>query len=82
MDVKDAVYEELDCVDVLETVEMLITDASAATDEGNYSGALQGFKCALELIQRSFGRNSELENIGDNIDDIYDLLESTTSSVS
>jgi len=68
--------------DDLQTVEMLILDASAATDDGNFRGALEGFRWALELTQQIFGEDVELAECRRSISDIYKQLGDLSSAVS
>ena len=66
--------EVVNLIDVFEAIEILISDAAAAIDSGNYSDALEGFRLALELMHRFFGDNTELSELEKNIAGIYDLL--------
>jgi len=67
--------DELSSLGELATVEEIITEASAATDEGNYAGALEGFEQALEMTQRIFGDNIELTELKSKIADIHEILD-------
>jgi len=63
----------------LASVDSIIADAVAATDEGNYRAALDGFEHALEVTQRIFGDNIELTELKSKIADINDLLKEQKS---
>jgi len=67
--------EELSSLGELAAVDKILTNAAAATDEGDYKGALDGFEHALEVTQRIFGDNIELTELKHKIADIHELLE-------
>jgi len=67
--------DELSSLGELAAVEVILSDAAAATDEGDYQVALDGFEQALEVTQRIFGDNIELTELKHKIADIHELLE-------
>ena len=67
--------EELSSLGELAAVDSILADAAAATDEGDYQGALDGFEHALEVTQRIFGDNLELTELKHKIADIHELLD-------
>ena len=67
--------DDLSSLGELATVDNILEDAAAATDEGDYQGALNGFEHALEVTQRIFGDNIELTELKHKIADIHDLLD-------
>jgi len=67
--------EELSSLGELAAVDDILADAAAATDEGDYEGALNGFEHALEVTQRIFGDNIELTELKHKIADIHELLD-------
>lgn len=67
--------DELSSLGELAAVDDLIVDAAAATDEGDYQSALDGFEQALEVTQRIFGDNIELTELKHKIDEIHDILD-------
>jgi len=67
--------EDLSSLGELASVDSILEEAAAATDEGNYRGALNGFEHALEVTQRIFGDNIELTELKHKIADIHELLE-------
>jgi len=71
--------EDLSSLGELATVDSIIDDAAAATDEGDYKGALQGFEHALEVTQRIFGDNIELTELKHKIADTRELLKEQSS---
>jgi len=75
--IKDEKIEENDLSSLgeLAAVDEILADAAAATDEGNYKGALDGFEHALEVTQRIFGDNLELTELKHKIADIHELLD-------
>jgi hypothetical protein len=72
-------FEDLSNLGELVVVDNLLTDAAAATDEGDYRGALNGFEHALEVTQRIFGDNIELTELKHKIADIHELLDEQSS---
>ena len=66
---------DLSSLGELATVDEILEDAAAATDEGDYKGALDGFEHALEVTQRIFGNNIELTELKHKIADIHELLD-------
>ena len=72
--------EELSSLGELATVDEILADAAAATDEGNFQGALDGFEQALEVTQRIFGDNIELTELKHKIADIHELLDEEKES--
>ena len=66
---------ELSSLGELASVDEILADAAAATDEGNYKDALEGFEHALEVTQRIVGDNLELTELKHKIADIHELLE-------
>jgi len=71
--------EDLSSLGELAAVDGILADAVAATDEGDYRGALDGFEHALEVTQRIFGDNIELTELKHKIADIHDLLDEKDS---
>jgi len=71
--------EDLSSLGELAAVDSILADAVAATDEGNYRGALDGFEHALEVTQRIFGDNIELTELKHKIADIHELLNEENS---
>jgi len=74
---KDDIIEDddLSSLGELAAVDEILADAAAATDEGDYQGALNGFEHALEVTQRIFGDNLELTELKHKIADIHELLD-------
>jgi len=70
---------ELSSLGDLAAVDSMLAEAAAATDEGDYKGALEGFEQALEVTQRIFGDNIELTELKHKIADIHELLEEQDS---
>jgi len=75
----DMKIDELSSLGELATVDEILTEAAAATDEGDYHGALEGFEQALEVTQRIFGDNIELTELKSKIADIHELLDEQSS---
>jgi len=71
--------EDLSSLGELANVDSILDDAVAATDEGDYQGALEGFEQALEVTQRIFGDNIELTELKHKIADIQELLDEKKS---
>jgi len=71
--------DELSSLGELATVDEILAEAAAATDEGDYQGALEGFEHALEVTQRIFGDNIELTVLKSKIADIHELLDEKSS---
>jgi len=71
--------DELSSLGELATVDEILAEAAAATDEGDYQGALEGFEQALEVTQRIFGDNIELTELKSKIADIHELLDEKSS---
>ena len=71
----DIKIDDLSSLGELAAVDSILDEAAAATDEGNYQGALDGFEHALEVTQRIFGDNIELTELKHKIADIHDLLD-------
>ena len=71
--------DELSSLGELAAVDEILADAAAATDEGDYEVALNGFEHALEVTQRIFGDNLELTELKHKIADIHGLLEEQQS---
>ena len=71
----DIKIDDLSSLGELAAVDDIIADAAAATDEGDYKGALDGFEHALEVTQRIFGDNIELTELKHKIADIHELLD-------
>jgi len=67
--------DDLSSLGELASVDNILAGAVAATDEGDYRGALDGFEHALEVTQRIFGDNIELTELKHKIADIHELLE-------
>ena len=67
--------EDLSSLGELATVDDILAEAAAATDEGDFKGALSGFENALEVTQRIFGDNIELTELKHKIADIHELLD-------
>jgi len=67
--------DDLSSLGELASVDEILADAAAATDEGDYQGALDGFEHALEVTQRIFGDNLELTELKHKIADIHELLD-------
>ena len=59
----------------LEVIDLLIADASAAIDAGEFSAALEGFREALRLARGLFGDNREMAELDKTITDINEILE-------
>lgn len=74
MDEKENMTDEQRFDADLEAVDIVIESAAAAIDAGEYRTALEGFREALRMARRFFGDNLELENLGDAINDIGELL--------
>jgi len=72
--------DELSSLGELASVDNILADAAAATDEGDYQGALNGFEQALEVTQRIFGDNLELTELKHKIADIHELLDEKNES--
>ena len=71
--------DDLSSLGDLAAVDDILADAAAATDEGDYKGALDGFEHALEVTQRIFGDNLELTELKHKIADIHELLDEQSS---
>ena len=71
---------DLSSLGELASVDEILEDAAAATDEGDYKGALDGFEHALEVTQRIFGNNIELTELKHKIADIHELLDEKEKS--
>ena len=67
--------EDLSSLGELAAVDNIIAEAVAATDEGDFHGALEGFEHALEVTKRIFGDNIELTELKHKIADIHEILE-------
>jgi len=67
--------DDLSSLGELAAVDDILADAAAATDEGDYEGALNGFEHALEVTQRIFGDNIELTELKHKIADIHEILD-------
>ena len=67
--------DDLSSLGELATVDDILNEAAAATDEGDYEGALEGFEHALEVTQRIFGDNIELTELKSKIADIHEILD-------
>ena len=67
--------DDLSSLGELAAVDEILAEAAAATDEGDYRGALDGFEHALEVTQRIFGDNLELTELKHKIADIHELLD-------
>jgi len=67
--------DDLSSLGELAAVDEILEEAAAATDEGDYRGALNGFEHALEVTQRIFGDNIELTELKHKIADIHELLD-------
>ena len=65
---------DLSSLGELASVDNILAEAAAATDEGDYQSALDGFEQALEVTQRIFGDNIELTELKHKIADIHELL--------
>ena len=72
-------FDDLSSLGELASVDDIIAEAVAATDEGNYRGALEGFEHALEVTNRIFGDNIELTELKHKIADIHEILEKQES---
>ena len=79
MNDEDMKINDLSSLGELAAVEDILTEAAAATDEGDYKGALDGFEQALEVTQRIFGDNIELTELKHKIADIHELLDEQDS---
>ena len=66
---------DLSSLGELAAVDEILSEAAAATDEGDYKGALNSFEHALEVTQRIFGDNIELTELKHKIADIHELLD-------
>jgi len=75
MNEEDMKIDELSSLGELAAVDNMLADAAAATDIGDYQGALDGFEQALEVTQRIFGDNIELSELKHKIADTRDLLD-------
>jgi len=71
----DIKIDDLSSLGELATVDTILEEAAAATDEGDYKGALDGFEHALEVTQRIFGDNIELTELKHKIADMHELLD-------
>ena len=67
--------DDLSSLGELASVDEILTEAAAATGEGNFQEALDGFEQALEMTQRIFGDNLELTELKHKISDIQELLD-------
>jgi len=74
--------DDLSSLGELANVDNILADAAAATDEGDYQGALNSFEQALEVTQRIFGDNLELTELKHKIADIHELLDEKNSEES
>ena len=74
--------EDLSSLGELANVDNILAEAAAATDEGDYQGALDSFEQALEVTQRIFGDNIELTELKHKIADIHELLDEKNSEQS
>jgi len=79
MNDEDMKINDLSSLGELASVEDILSEAAAATDEGDYKGALDGFEQALEVTQRIFGDNIELTELKHKIADIHELLDEQDS---
>jgi len=59
----------------IEKIDSIIDSASAATDNGDYEVALQGFKQALESAKSIFGSSTELAELEQEIFEIRKMLD-------
>ena len=75
----DMKIDELSSLGELANVDSILADAAAATDEGDYQGALDGFEQALEVTTRIFGDNIELTELKHKIADMHELLDEKKS---
>ena len=66
--------DEANSENIYETIDDLVMTASAATDAGNYSDALEGFRLALKLTQVHFGGQEDVSGLGGIITEIEALL--------
>ena len=73
-------FDDLSSLGELAAVDDIIADAVAATDEGDYRGALESFEHALEVTKRIFGDNIELTELKHKIADIHEILEKQESN--
>ena len=55
--------------------DMLLKDAAAAIDAGEYRAALSGLTQALEFMYKNFGANPKLNDLEETIAEIKSLLE-------
>jgi len=58
----------------LEAIDLLISGAAAAIDDGDHYAALDGFRQALGLARSCFGENTELAELENAIEDIDGML--------
>jgi len=72
--------DDLSSLGELASVDNIIAEAVAATDEGDYRKALNGFEHALEVTNRIFGDNIELTELKNKIADINEILEEQESN--
>jgi tetratricopeptide (TPR) repeat protein len=75
-----AIYEAMPEPDVHHAAA-IATKAAIKCRTGDYFGALEGFKQALELTGRSFGENIEFAACRRNIADVYELLDDIPSAI-
>jgi len=75
MNDEDMKIDDLSSLGELAAVDNMLDDAAAATDVGDYQGALNGFEQALEVTQRIFGDNLELTELKHKIADIHEILD-------
>ena len=61
--------------DNIKDIDKIIDNASAATDNGDYEVALQGFKKALESAKSVFGNSTELAELEQEIFEIRKMLD-------
>jgi len=67
--------KDLSSLGKLAAIDNIIADAVAATDKGDYKGALESFEQALEVTKRIFGDNLELTELKHKIAEIQEILE-------
>jgi len=66
--------DELSSLGELASVNDILDKAAAATDEGDFKTALDGFESAIEVTRRIFGDNLELTELRHKIADIHELM--------
>lgn len=61
--------------ELFDAIDMIISDAASATDGGNYRGALEGLRTALELMRVYYGETQESAELNNDLESISGLLD-------